>query len=178
VVEGWIPTGTLPTVAGILTAQNAEHILVVRGLKNVDDVYESGRYSGDYVAQTLVNNGIPREKVETLFFPVAQKDRTFHSGLVVQRWLHDHAPTTSALNLVTVGPHARRSRLLYEKALGDTIQVGIISAVHPDYDPRNWWKNSAGVRDVVGEAIAYLYARFLFFPADESSPASAAAPDR
>lgn len=34
-----------------------------------------------------------------------------------------------------------------------------------EYDPRHWWRTSEGVRNVVGESIAYLYARFFFRPA-------------
>jgi len=32
------------------------------------------------------------------------------------------------------------------------------------YDPAHWWRSSEGIREVPFEAIAYLYARFLFSP--------------
>ena len=64
-----------------------------------------------------------------------------------------------------MGPHARRSRLLFEKAFGRDTRVGIIALEDRDYDPAHWWKSSQGVRTVTDELIAYGYARLLFHPA-------------
>ena len=55
-------------------------------------------------------------------------------------------------------------RLLFQKALGDGIKVGIIAVPNPDYDPKYWWRYSDGVREVIGESIAYIYARLFFWP--------------
>jgi hypothetical protein len=33
------------------------------------------------------------------------------------------------INVITVGVHARRSRVLFEKALGPDVEVGVISVV-------------------------------------------------
>jgi hypothetical protein len=68
------------------------------------------------------------------------------------------------VNLYSFGAHARRSRLLYQKALGRKIQVGVIAYPDYHYDPARWWAEGEGFRDVVGEGIAYLYARLLFHP--------------
>ena len=70
----------------------------------------------------------------------------------------------SFLDLATLGPHARRSRLLYEKAFGPQVKIGIVALVNREYDPAHWWRTSEGVREVIGEGIAYMYARFLFWP--------------
>jgi uncharacterized SAM-binding protein YcdF (DUF218 family) len=76
-----------------------------------------------------------------------------------------NAPTV--FNLVSVGPHCRRSRLLFEKALGEAIQVGVVPAPPDDYEPEHWWRTSQGFRTVSGEIIAYAYARLFFNPAEE-----------
>jgi UDP-N-acetyl-D-mannosaminuronate dehydrogenase len=34
----------------------------------------------------------------------------------------------------------------------------------PDYDSKHWWRYSDGVREGIGESIAYIYARFFFYP--------------
>ncbi|MGA2556129.1 MAG: hypothetical protein ABSG04_07630, partial [Verrucomicrobiota bacterium] len=60
--------------------------------------------------------------------------------------------------------HARRSRLLFQKACGDDTKVGVIALDDVGYDPTHWWRTSEGVREVVGEGIAYLYARIVFHP--------------
>jgi hypothetical protein len=71
---------------------------------------------------------------------------------------------TTSVDIVSIGPHARRSRLLYQKALGDKVKVGVIAIEDKRFDPDHWWQSSVGVRSVMGETIAYLYARFFFWP--------------
>ena len=66
-----------------------------------------------------------------------------------------------ALNVATVGAHARRSKLLFEKAFGPTTRVGVVALEDPEYDPMHWWRTSEGVREVLGESIAYVYARLF-----------------
>ena len=67
-----------------------------------------------------------------------------------------------SVNVVTEGPHARRSRLLFEKAFGKDVQVGVMSIPSPNYDHKHWWRTSEGVRTMISEVLAYGYARLLF----------------
>jgi hypothetical protein len=61
--------------------------------------------------------------------------------------------------------------LLFQKAFGDTVTVGIIAVPNPDYDARHWWRYSDGVRDVADEGIAYVYAKFFFYLSRSSQQA-------
>ena len=72
----------------------------------------------------------------------------------------------SGIDVVTEDLHARRTRLLFQKAFGDKVTVGVIAVPNPDYDAKHWWRYSAGVKEVVSEAAAYVYARFLFYPSE------------
>ncbi len=96
--------------------------------------------------------------------PVKYRDRTFGSALALRRWCGANHRQITAFNLVTLGPHARRSRLLFEKAFDDKARVGIISIENREYDPAHWWRYSEGVKEVVSEGVAYVYARFFFHP--------------
>ena len=40
---------------------------------------------------------------------------------------------------------------------------------NPDYDQRHWWRYSQGVKDVLTEGVAYIYAKFLFWPSAAES---------
>ena len=55
--------------------------------------------------------------------------------------------------------------MLFQDAFGQDVTVGVISAPDPDYDAAHWWRSSEGVREILGESIAYLYAKFVFHPA-------------
>jgi hypothetical protein len=82
--------------------------------------------------------------------------------LAVRKWLADNRIQAASIDVVSYGPHARRSRLLYQKAFGRSARVGV-AAMEPDgYEGRYWWRNSEGVRDTLSETFAYVYARFLF----------------
>ena len=108
--------------------------------------------------------GQPPELVVTIVLRrLVRHDRTFHAAMAVKRWLHEQGLQTTSIDIVTIGPHARRSHLLYERALGAEVKVGVIALEDRRFDRHHWWRSSVGVRAVVGEAIDYLYARLLFW---------------
>jgi uncharacterized SAM-binding protein YcdF (DUF218 family) len=82
----------------------------------------------------------------------------------LRNWFLEHNVDVRGVNIVTEDTHARRTRLLFEKALGKAVAVGVIAVPNPDYDARRWWRYSEGVKDVLGEAIAYGYTRLFFHP--------------
>jgi hypothetical protein len=159
VVEGWSPTYSMEQVAREFALGNYQRVLVVRAVLDSPNDYESGRYGGDYLANLLIQHGVPKDRLTTLYPLVVKKDRTYHSALAVKEWLAAQNVTVKSLD---VGPHARRSHLMYEKAFGGDVKIGIIALNNIDYDPAHWWRTSEGVRDMLGEGIAYMYARFLF----------------
>jgi hypothetical protein len=164
VVEGWTPTYTLRAAAAEYLKGKYQRVLVVRGVYESLDKYESGRYSAEYVGNLLVEYGVPRESLQTVFFPVSKKDRTYHAAMAAKQWLATHEVSPKAINVATLGPHARRSRLLYEKAFGSKVAIGVLALEDSAYDPEHWWQSSEGIKQVLSETAAYLYARLFFLP--------------
>ena len=80
-----------------------------------------------------------------------------------------HNLQVRSLNIVTEGAHARRTRLLFERALGRDVNVGVISVPSLDFDAKRWWYYSEGLEDVVQEGISYLYAKFFFHPREREA---------
>ena len=59
----------------------------------------------------------------------------------------------------------RGERSFYiRRLLGKTLLSVSIAVSNPDYDLKDWWRYSDGVREVIGESIAYIYAKFFFYP--------------
>jgi hypothetical protein len=110
----------------------------------------------------LERAGLERSAIQPVPAPRVKRDRTYTSALSLKQWFSEHGSVPPQLTLVSVGPHSRRSRMLYEKAFGPDTQIGIIAAQEESYDPKRWWTSSAGFRFVVDESIAYIYARLLF----------------
>jgi uncharacterized SAM-binding protein YcdF (DUF218 family) len=167
VVEGWSPDRVLKLAIAEYKENHYTKIFVT------GPPVEQGTLLTDYTnyahvgAAMLLKLGLSPNDVQAVPCAEIRRDRTYHMALSLKHFLRDHNLSPASVNLITVGPHARRSRLLFEKAFGKTAKVGILAAPAIDYDARSWWKCSTGVRNVTGEIIAYAYARLLFHPADE-----------
>ena len=112
----------------------------------------------------LKEDGVPAELVQMVPSHVIGRDRTYSSAIALRDWFREHDVQVRSVNIVTEGAHARRTRLLFEKALGPNIQVGVIAIASPDYDAHRWWYYSEGVEEIIEEGIGYIYAKFFFRP--------------
>ena len=168
VIEGWVHQYTIKAGADIFRRGNYSCIFTTGG-----PVAGNGTYSGDadttasVGASRLKREGIPKELIQIVPAHFVGRDRTYISAVALRDWFQEHNMRVHAISVVTEAPHARRTRLLFQKAFGRDVQIGIIAVQDPDYDPKHWWRTSEGVRDVVGEAVAYLYARIFFHPGSE-----------
>jgi hypothetical protein len=162
VVEGWLPDYAFDSAAVLFKRFSYDRIAVTGGPQ------EQGSYLKDFGnfaklgAATLRAMGIPDSQVIAVPAPESHRDRTQVSALALVPWIRDHGITT--FDVCSLGAHARRTRFLFQKAMGNAIRVGVISIDDAGYAPRKWWATSQGFRIVIGELIAYLYVRILFKP--------------
>ena len=164
VVEGWLPDYALEK-AKERFQQGGYQLLVTTGGK-IGRGFHLSEYKtwADLAASTLKNLNFPEDKI--IAVPAhknIKKDRTYHSILALQRRLYEEGFNEASIDMVSLGVHARRSWFLYEKVFS-SVNVGVVAISPNDYDASRWWLSSAGVRNVISESIAYLYARFIFSP--------------
>jgi hypothetical protein len=159
VVEGWMPTYAYREAAAQFHKGGYQKAIAAGTM----DWDASGELRHHFGGEQLIRFGVAGELVVSTSSDEIRQDRTFHAAMTVKRWLQDQGLGTTSIDIVTIGPHARRSRLLYEKALGAEVKVGVIAVEDRRFDANHWWRSSVGVRAVVGEAIAYIYARILFW---------------
>lgn len=165
VVEGWIPDYALEQ-ALIEFEKGSYRQIITTGIP-----LERGSYLAEYksnafvAAATLKKLGVSPEKVIAVAAPAKIKDRTLAAAVALKKWLLETNPKLESINLYTYDVHTRRSWLLFKKALAPHVKVGAIASITLDYEPKSWWKSSAGVRAVLDEFIAYLYARFVSWKA-------------
>jgi hypothetical protein len=165
VVEGWAPDYALEAAAAEFKQGSYGKLYVTGGPIDQGAPLSEYKTYADLGAAALVKLGLPAGSVQAIPAPWVRQDRTYMSARSLTQWWSGHETgPLSKVNLLTVGPHARRSRLLFEKALGGGVEVGVISIPGRDYETVSWWRSSSGVRTVVGETIGYLYARLLFHP--------------
>jgi hypothetical protein len=161
VIEGWTPPWGMIEVATEFRRGQYDHVLIVRPVLDESTEYDLAWSSADFAAAALAKNGVPATQITKLFTLVVKKDRTYHAALTVKEWLGTNGVAIKGINVATIGPHARRSGLLYRKAIPE-LPIGTISLKPRAYDPDRWWRYSEGFRETVGELIAYVYARFFF----------------
>jgi uncharacterized SAM-binding protein YcdF (DUF218 family) len=165
VVEGWIHEYGIRAAVKEFRSNHYEHVFATGG-----PVMGSGGYINDFYtsasvgAELLKKWGLPDERVHMVPSRVMDRDRTYGSAVALRNWFREHNMAVSAIDIVTEDLHARRTRLLFQEALGDKVKVGVIGISSPDYDTKHWWRYSDGVREVIGEGIAYAYAKVFFRP--------------
>src|SRR4029450_7294818 len=170
VVEGAIQRYAIRAGAEEFKNGSYEHIFTTGGPEN-----GNGGYVNDYTspasvaAESLKKLGIRDDLVQMVPSRVFARERTYSSAIALRDWFHEHNTSVHSINVLTENAHARRTRLLYQKAFGKNVAVGVIAVSNPDYNPEDWWHHSDGVREVIGETIAYIYARFFFYPSVSSS---------
>ncbi len=146
---------------------------------------KTGRYARLFVTGTPIPAGEPLSDFQTLaefgassiralsdgtVEPCAvpavdvKRDRTFASALALRSWMLAHGGIDRRITVLSVGPHTRRTGLLFQKAFESEAQIGVIATAPASYDPARWWNSAEGFRAVFAESIAYLYARLLFHP--------------
>jgi uncharacterized SAM-binding protein YcdF (DUF218 family) len=167
VVEGWVPDYILEAAIAEFQRNQYDRLFVTGiPLRQGAPLSEYKNYA-DLGAATLLKLGMSTNDVQAVPAPRTRRDRTYAMALTLKQWLRDHGLAPTKVNLITSGPHARRSRLMFEKAFGQGVTVGVIAIPDEDYDERRWWHYSQGVRIMIDEAIAYTYARLLFYPPQE-----------
>jgi len=178
VVEGWIHEYAIRAAVKEFGDGSYQRVFTTGG-----PVAGSGGYINDYNtsasvgADLLKKYGLSDESVQMVPSRIMDRDRTYGSAVALRNWFREHNLAVRGINVLTEDVHARRTRLLFHKALGNDINVGIIAVPNPDYDSRHWWRYSAGVKDVVSEVASYMYARLLFYPAEPPPDEKAFVPD-
>lgn len=169
VAEGWAPDYAL------VEALEEFRRHPYRGIYVTGVPIEHGGMLFDYMtfaersAVVLIRLGAEPDKVHAVPAPNVRQDRTYATARTLRAWLASRGIPAEKVNVVSLGAHSRRTRLLYEKAFGTNTRVGVIAVAPRDFDPARWWRSSQGVRIVTGEIVAWLYARFVFNPPSDSA---------
>jgi hypothetical protein len=165
VVEGWIHPYAMKAAVKEFQAGHYDRVFVTGG-----PVEGSGGYINDYNteasvgADVLRSAGMPNEVLQMVPSRVWNRNRTYYSAVALRDWFNSHNVSVRSINVLTEEAHARRTWMLFQEAFGRNVQVGIISVANPDYDANHWWRYSDGVRNIIDESIAYVYAKVFFWP--------------
>jgi hypothetical protein len=165
VVEGWVPDYILAkTLSGFNVGDSYDYICTT-GAELPRGYYLSEfKTYAELTAQTLEQLGVPRNRIIVAASRSVTSDRTYQSAKAFREKressLISDFRDASAIDVLTRGVHGRRTRTVFRKALGDTVEVGIIAQSSDSYNSKRWFASSEGVKTVLIETLSVCYEWF------------------
>jgi len=120
--------------------------------------------SAELAAARLKELGVPAAAIVTLPLTGDTTHRTYRSALLVREWLRRSHERVTGLNVFTLGSHGRKSLILFQRALGSGLPLGVISGTDHTFDPKQWWISPRGIYVIARKTAGYLYAVFWPLP--------------
>lgn len=169
VVEGWLAPGELDQAIEAYTKGSYERVVTTGGpVSGWPGLSQDGDYA-TLAASYLAQRGIRRELITAVPAPRSAQERTFLSAVMLREAAKKQEIALEAINVFSAGAHARRSRLLFQMALGQDVSVGVLAARPESYDPDAWWRSSTGVEQIFFQSFGYAWVKCCFWPGPPGS---------
>lgn len=164
VIEGWLDPTDLDQAIAAFRRGRYERVITTGGPMvawHPACTWDSYAHRG---ASYLRAHGLAGVPLDIVPAPASLQERTFLSAVKLREWLQASGVRPDAIDLYSAGVHARRSRLLFQMALGQQTRVGIMASSPSHYDAQRWWTTSAGAKTVLDEAISLAWTKLFFWP--------------
>lgn len=170
VVEGWLPQYALDQAREEFGRGGYEWLVTVGGPLPEGHLVSGFTSYASLAGETLRRMQFPDARL--IVAPAARtlRDRTFHALRGARQGLAERGITVKGVNVVSLGPHARRSGLLGTRVFGRTIPVGVMACAPRDYDPERWWRSSEGLKQTAVEGIGWAHEWLFRSGRPESEP--------
>src|SRR5258708_36150216 len=111
----------------------------------------------EMAADELIRLGVPKEEILVVTSKNTEVRRTFESAVAIWQTLRDAGIKPKALNEFTLGPHARRSALVFAKVNSYDCEVGVIGWQPPGYYTDAGWQASERSKTLRLESVRCTY---------------------
>jgi hypothetical protein len=170
VVEGWAGVPAFDAAAVRFAGGGYAHVVATGGPIEADSpCARTDATWAEHAARNLRERGIPPASLDAVAAPASAQDRTYLSAVAVREWLAARGESVDRIDVVTLGPHGRRSRRLYRQAFGDAVAIGVLSVPSIEYDPAHWWRSSEGTKRILVESIGLAWTVCCFDPGPAGS---------
>ena len=172
VVEGWI--GLKGVGAAVDEFKHGDYrYIVCTGGFTANRWEDQPASFAEMAAAETIRLGVPRTNILVATAKITESHRTFESAAAVWRTLQDRGINAMALNVFTLGPHARRSALVFSKVNSPGVKIGVIGWLPAEYKDEPWWQSSDRSRELLDETVGYLYELLLDSGRRSNSPQAA-----
>lgn len=168
VVEGWVPESGLRNALHFYQ-ENQYKNMIMTGVPITQWTYSSpfsnmADASAGSMKRMFFNDTIYRAIIPSTVL----RDRTYSTAVALKMLLPQWNIKADSFDLYTMGPHARRTYLMFSKAFPNS-KIGLITDTDPSFDTQKWYTTSAGFRLVFSEWVSYIYSFFFFHPNEETT---------
>jgi hypothetical protein len=136
--------------------------LVTLGARNGGPTEQKS--SAELAAGRLRALGVDERRIVVLAVPSSERHQTYTSAVTLKDWLIRSKTEATGVNVFTLGAHARKSLVLFQRALGPRVKVGVIAGTEDTYDQKWWWLSGRGIYVVARKVLGYIYAVSWPFP--------------
>jgi hypothetical protein len=160
IVEGWIGSEGVRAAADEFRRGGYKYVVATGGLTGYRVDNNRLTYA-EMTREELVQSGVPESQIIVSSIGGIEHQRTFNSAAAALASTHFAGIRPAAINVFTLGPHARRSRLIYEKVYAPDVPVGVIAFVPSEYDTGPWWLSTRRTKCLLKEAVGYPFELLL-----------------
>jgi DUF218 domain-containing protein len=160
IVEGWIGEEAVRASIDEFRRGNYERAITTGGLSG--DYWSAQRWNyAEAAREQFLNSGIPQESITSARSAATESDRTYACAAAARDCLTSLGFARGKVNIFTRDVHARRSRLVFQRAFGSNFQVGVVAWHPPGYDHTPWWRSSTRSEEFFKETAGYLFELIL-----------------
>jgi uncharacterized SAM-binding protein YcdF (DUF218 family) len=170
VLEGWIGRPGIRAAVDEFGRGGYRYVVAAGGLTSGRWEDQIASYA-EMAAHEMMRLGVPKERILVATTEMTESHRTFESAVAVWQTLRRAGITPRAINVFTLGPHARRSAMVFGKVYSHGPEIGVIGWMPPEYKVEPWWRSSERSRELLAETVGYLYEILLNSGRRSNTPA-------
>ncbi len=128
-------------------------------LDNRNRIVNNMKSNAEMTEKRLLSMGIDSSVIIAIPGQKVRINRTLTSVLAFRDWLKTSDIQVSGINIVSIGTHARRTWMTFNRVLDNSCKIGIISL--PDHKHNS---DDLSVVKTIRETIAFIYYWFILIP--------------
>jgi len=157
VVEGWLPDPFLKLAVAEFNSGQYKNLITIGGPIRKPHLRKNYSTHAERAAKRLCDFGLDEKLIIVVPYSDNGSYKTYNSFIALRDWLFQTDYQIKSLNIFTADVHGRKSYISCKKALGEKIDIGVISAKTTQYNPRFWWKSWVGIKLVFRNIIGIFY---------------------
>lgn len=162
ILEAWTKDEGAEAAAIEFKAHPGQYKYVVSTGGLTGEHWSRKRWREDEIGERVMRNfGVPPAVIIKAPAPEVEAHRSFVAAVTARDALAARGIHPQAINVITRGAHAKRSRLIFTRVFGGSVQVGVVGWLPEGFDTTPWWKSSGRATDVLKESVGYLYELLL-----------------